>query len=204
MGFYQDEIVPILINLTMRRRDLAAYRSRVVPSADGRVLEIGIGSGLNLPFYSRNVKDLIGLEPSPKLLSMVRRNLGSNKPRPELIEGSAEAIPLETHSFDTVVTTWTLCSIPDAALAVREMRRVLRSTGRLLFIEHGRAAEPNVCWWQDRLTPAWKRIGGGCHLNRPIQKLIEDGGFQFDRLETGYMRGPKPLAFMYEGSARPR
>ena len=118
--------------------------------------------------------------------------------------GSAEAIPLETHSIDTVVTTWTLCSIPDAALAVREMRRVLRSTGRLLFIEHGRAAEPNVCWWQDRLTPAWKRIGGGCHLNRPIQKLIEDGGFQFDRLETGYMRGPKPLTFMYEGSARPR
>ena len=188
MGFYQDEIVPILINLTMRRRDLAAYRSRVVPSADGRVLEIGIGSGLNLPFYSRNVKGLIGLEPSPKLLSMVRRNLGSDTPWPELIEGSAEAIPLETHSIDTVVTTWTLCSIPDAALAVREMRRVLRSTGQLLFIEHGRAAEPNVCW---------------C-LNRPIQKLIEDGGFQFDRLETGYMRGPKPLTFMYEGSARPR
>ena len=177
MGFYQDEIVPILINLTMRRRDLSTYRSRVVPSADGRVLEIGIGSGLNLPFYSRNVKYLIGLEPSPRLLSMVRRNLGSDTPRPELIEGSAEAIPLETHSFDTVVTTWTLCSIPDAALAVREMRRVLRSTGR---------------------------NGGGWHLNRPIQKLIEDGGFQFDRLETGYMRGPKPLAFMYEGSARPR
>ena len=98
------------------------------------MLEIGIGSGLNLPFYSRNVKDLIGLEPSPKLLSMVRRNLGSDTPWPELIEGSAEAIPLETHSIDSVVTTWTLCSIPDAALAVREMRRVLRSTGRLLFI----------------------------------------------------------------------
>src|SRR5215471_7744271 len=120
MGFYQDEIVPILINLTMRRRDLSTYRSRVVPSADGRVLEIGIGSGLNLPFYSRNVKDLIGLEPSPRLLSMVRRNTGSDTPWPELIKGSAEAIPLETHSIDTVVTTWTLCSIPDAALAVRE------------------------------------------------------------------------------------
>ena len=103
MGFYQDQIVPLLINLTMRRRDLAAYRNRVVPAADGRVLEIGIGSGLNLPFYSRNVKGLIGLEPSPKLLSMVRRNLGSDTPWPELIEGSAEAIPLETHSIDTVV-----------------------------------------------------------------------------------------------------
>jgi ubiquinone/menaquinone biosynthesis C-methylase UbiE len=204
MGFYQNQIVPLLINLTMRRRDLTAYRSRVVPSADGRVLEIGIGSGLNLPFYSRNVKDLIGLDPSPKLLSMVRQNLPPDTLSPELIEGSAEAIPLENHSIDTVVTTWTLCSIPDAALAVREMRRVLRPTGRLVFIEHGRAAEPNVRWWQDRLTPAWKRLGGGCHLNRPIQKLIEDGGFQFDRLETGYMRGPKPLTFMYEGSARPR
>jgi len=204
MGLYQDQIIPLLINLTMRRRDLAAYRSRVVPSADGRVLEIGIGSGLNLPFYSPNVKDLIGLDPSPKLLSMVRRNLRPDTPSPELIEGSAEAIPLENHSIDTVVTTWTLCSIPDAALAVHEMRRVLRPTGRLLFIEHGRADEPRVRWWQDCLTPAWKRIGGGCHINRPVQRLIEDGGFQFDRLETGYMRGPKPLTFMYEGSARPR
>jgi len=204
MGLYQDQIIPLLINLTMRRRDLAAYRSRVVPSADGRVLEIGIGSGLNLPFYSPNVKDLIGLDPSPKLLSMVRRNLRPDTPSPELIEGSAEAIPLENDSVDTVVTTWTLCTIPDAGRALREMHRVLRPTGRLLFIEHGLATEPNVRWWQDHLTPVWKRIGGGCHLNRAIQSLIEDAGFQFDRFETGYMRGPKPLAFMYEGAARPR
>ena len=124
MGFYQDQIVPLLINLTMRRRDLAAYRSRVVPAADGRVLEIGIGSGLNLPFYSRNVERLIGLDPSPKLLSMVRRNLRPGTPSVELIEGSAEAIPLENGSVDTVVTTWTLCSIPDAGRALREMHRV--------------------------------------------------------------------------------
>ena len=120
MGFYQDQIVPLLINLTMRRRDLAAYRSRVVPSAAGRVLEIGTGSGLNLPFYSHNVEYLIGLDPSPKLLSMVRRNQQLDTPLVELIEGSAEAIPLENHSVDTVVTTWTLCSIPDAARALRE------------------------------------------------------------------------------------
>jgi ubiquinone/menaquinone biosynthesis C-methylase UbiE len=189
MGFYQDQIIPLLINLTMRRRDLAAYRSRVVPAADGRVLEIGIGSGLNLPFYSRNVERLIGLDPSAKLLSMARRNLRRDAPSLELIEGSAEAIPLENDSVDTVVTTWTLCSIPDADRALREMHRVLRPTGRLLFIEHGRAPEPNVRWWQDHLTPAWKRIGGGCHLNRAIQTLIEDAGFQFDRFETGYMRG---------------
>jgi ubiquinone/menaquinone biosynthesis C-methylase UbiE len=204
MGFYQDQIVPLLINLTMRRRDLAAYRRRVVPAADGRVLEIGIGSGLNLPFYSRNVEQLIGLDPSAKLLSMVRRNLRPDTPSLELIEGSAETIPLENNSVDTVVTTWTLCSIPDVGRALREMRRVLKPTGRLLFIEHGRAPEPNVRWWQDHLTPAWKRIGAGCHLNRAIQTLIEDAGFQFDRFETGYMRGPKPLAFMYEGIARSR
>jgi ubiquinone/menaquinone biosynthesis C-methylase UbiE len=212
MGFYQDQIVPVLINLTMRRRDLAAYRSRIIPDADGRVLEIGIGSGFNLPFYSRNVDRLIGLDPSPKLLSMVRRNLQPNAPSIELIEGPAEAIPLESNSVDTVVTTWTLCSIPDAARALHEMRRVLRPTGRLFFIEHGRAPEANVRWWQDRLTPAWKRIltpawkriGGGCHLNRAIQTLIEDAAFRFDRFATGYMRGPKPLTFMYEGTARRR
>jgi ubiquinone/menaquinone biosynthesis C-methylase UbiE len=204
MGFYQDQIVPLLINLTMRRRDLAAYRSRVVPAADGRVLEIGIGSGLNLPFYSRNVERLIGLDPSAKLLSMVRRSQKRNSSSAELIEGSAEAIPLENSSIDTVVTTWTLCSIPDVGRALREMRRLLRPSGRLLFIEHGLAPEPNVRWWQDRLTPVWKRVGGGCHLNRAIQMLIENAGFQFERLETGYMRGPKPFTFMYEGSARPR
>src|SRR5215510_13083885 len=139
MGFYQDQIVPLLINLTMRRRDLATYRSRLVPAAAGRVLEIGIGSGLNLPFYSRNVECLIGLDPSSKLLSMVQKNLRPHMPAVDLIEGSAEAIPLENKSVDTVVTTWTLCSIPDVGRALREMHRVLSPAGRLLFIEHGRA-----------------------------------------------------------------
>ncbi len=204
MGFYQNQIIPLLIDLTMRQRNLAAYRSRVVPSASGRVLEIGIGSGLNLPFYSRNAKHVIGLDPSPKLLSMARRNLRPDLSPVELIEGSAEAIPLEKGSVDTVVTTWTLCSIPDAGRALREMYRVLNPAGRLLFVEHGRAPEPNVCWWQDHLTPVWKHLGGGCHLNRAIKMLIEDAGFRFERFETGYMRGPKPMTFMYEGSARPR
>ena len=204
MGFYQDHIVPVLINLAMRRQELVAYRSHVIPAAEGRVLEIGVGSGLNLPFYSRNVERLVGLDPSPKLLSMVRRNLKRNASPVELIEGSAEAIPLKTNSVDTVVTTWTLCSIPDADRALREMHRVLRPGGHLLFVEHGRAPESHVRWWQDRLTPVWKRIGGGCHLNRAIQMLIEDAGFQFDHLETGYIHGPNPLTFMYEGSARPR
>jgi ubiquinone/menaquinone biosynthesis C-methylase UbiE len=204
MGFYQDQIVPLLINWSMRQRNLAAYRGRIVPAAEGRVLEIGIGSGLNLPFYSGNVTHVIGLEPSPRLLGMARRVESAGFGPVEFIEGSAEAIPLKDESVDTVVTTWTLCTIPDVLRALREMRRVLRPGGRLLFVEHGRAPDPNVVWWQDRLTPAWKRLGGGCHLNRAIGALIENAGFRFDRLATGYMRGPKPMTFMYEGSARPR
>jgi ubiquinone/menaquinone biosynthesis C-methylase UbiE len=204
MRFYQDQIVPLLINWSMRQRNLTAYRSRIIPAAEGHVLEIGIGSGLNLPFYSPNVAHVIGLEPSPRLLAIARRVEQAGCGSLELIEGSAEAIPLKDASIDTVVTTWTLCSIPDAPRALRDMRRVLRPGGRLLFVEHGRAPDPNIMWWQDRLTPVWKRLGGRCHLNRGIGTLIEDAGFQFDRLETGYMRGPKPMTFMYEGSARPR
>jgi ubiquinone/menaquinone biosynthesis C-methylase UbiE len=204
MGFYQDQIVPLLINWSMRQRNLAVYRSRIIPAAEGRVLEIGMGSGLNLPFYSRNVARVIGLEPSSRLLAMARQAEWTGNEPVKFIEGSAEMIPLTDASVDTVVTTWTLCSIPDAPRALREMRRVLRPSGRLLFVEHGRAPDPRVVWWQDRLTPIWKRLGGGCHLNRAIGAMVEGAGYQFDRIETGYMRGPKPMTFMYEGSARPR
>ena len=120
-----------------------------------------------------------------------------------MIEGSAESLPMEGGSVDTVVTTWTLCTIPDVVAALREMRRVLKPSGELLFVEHGRSPDAKVRRWQDRLTPVWKRLGGGCHLNRPIRELLEGSGFRIERIETGYMKGPKPMAFMYEGSARP-
>jgi ubiquinone/menaquinone biosynthesis C-methylase UbiE len=204
MGFYQDQILPFVIHLAMRQRNLTAYRSRVVPAAEGRVLEIGIGSGLNLPFYTRKAERVIGLDPSPKLLSMAGQAARQSMGAVELVEGSAEAIPLADRSVDTVVTTWTLCSIPNARGSLGEMRRVLKPGGRLLFVEHGRSPDPSVCRWQDLLTPVWKRIGGGCHPNRTIGALIEAAGFQFERIDTGYMRGPRPLTFMYEGSARPR
>jgi ubiquinone/menaquinone biosynthesis C-methylase UbiE len=203
MGFYQDRIVPRLIHLAMRQRILTAYRSRIASAAAGRVLEVGIGSGLNLPFYDESVKYVIGLDPSARLLAMAREAANRAAIRLELVDGTAEAVPLEDHSVDTVVTTWTLCSISDAGRALREMRRVLNPGGRLLFVEHGRAPDPAVRWWQDHLNPMWKCLAGGCHLNRAIRDLIENAGFRFERLDSGYMRGPKPMAFMYEGSARP-
>ncbi len=202
MAFYSDIILPRLCDLAMRNKHLVPYRERVIGAAEGRVLEIGAGSGRNLPFYGPSVKQILALEPSPKLVVMARGVPHQAIPA-TFLEASAEGIPLDDRSVDTVVTTWTLCSIPDAAMALTEMRRVLRPGGKLLFVEHGMAPDRNVRRWQDWLTPAWKRISGGCHLNRPISTMIESAGFRIDRVETGYMPGPKAMTFMYEGSARP-
>src|SRR4051812_25976870 len=177
MSFYSERILPHLLNLAMRHRDLIAYRQRIVPAARGRVLEIGIGSGLNLPFYGSAADEIIGLDPSFPLLAMTDHLAQVSAARVTLLQGSAEAIPLESASIDTVVTTWTLCSIPQVADALMEMRRVLKPNGELLFVEHGAAPDQNIRWWQDRLTPLWKPVAGGCHLNRPITRLIRDAGF---------------------------
>ena len=203
MSLYSDYILPHFINLSMRKDDLTPYRERVISRAAGRVLEIGIGSGHNLQLYGKSVEELLGLEPSPQLMSMAQRESVRCRRTLTLIAGSAEAIPFEDHYVDTVVTTWTLCSIPRAGDALTEMRRVLRPSGQLLFVEHGLAPEATVQRWQERLTPMWKRIGGGCHLNRPIRTLIESAGFRIADLKTGYMRGPRPLTYMYEGLATP-
>jgi ubiquinone/menaquinone biosynthesis C-methylase UbiE len=203
MGFYDERILPHLIDLSMRNRELRPYRERVIAQASGRVLEIGVGSGVNLPIYGAEVSEVVGLEPSSRLIAMARRAADRASTRVTLTAGSAESLPLDTASVDAVVTTWTLCSIPDAVRALREMRRVLRNDGRLLFVEHGLAPEPGVQAWQNRLTPLWRRFSGGCHLNRPIRALIEAGGFDITHLDTGYMRGPRPMTYLYEGHARP-
>lgn len=204
MRFYEQWILPRLIDLAMRNHRLLPYRERVIPAAEGRVLEIGMGSGLNLPYYRPAVSEIVGLDPSPRLLGMARRRTGGIAPAVTFVEGSAEAIPMDDAGIDTVVLTWTLCSIPLAATALEEMRRVLKPGGQLLFVEHGLAPDASVRWWQDRLTPAWKRIGGGCHLNRPIRNLIETAGFAVTGIRTGYAEGPRPMTFMYEGRASPR
>ena len=201
MGFYREHIVPHLVNLAMRNSELSPYRERVLRAAEGRVLEIGIGAGPNLKFYPPRVKEILALEPSTKLTEMARRRATDSSICVTFLEASAEAIPLEGSSVDTVVMTWTLCSIADASEALREMRRVLKPSGQLLFVEHGQAPEESVRKWQDHLTPVWKRIAGGCHLNRPIPALLERAGFHITHLTTGYMKGPKPITFLYEGSA---
>jgi ubiquinone/menaquinone biosynthesis C-methylase UbiE len=203
VGFYSDHVLPHLVHLSMRQDTFTAYRRRLVPAAQGRVLEVGVGSGLNLPLYTAAATHVFGLDMSPRLLSMARQLRPSAAMRVELIEGSAEALPIEDQSIDTVVTTWTLCSIPDVAAALREMRRVLKPSGELLFVEHGQSPDVKVRRWQNRLTPLWKRVAGGCHLNRPVPQLLEDAGFRVERIDTGYMTGSKLMTFMYEGRARP-
>ncbi len=191
MGIYSDVILPKLCDLSMRNVRLHPYRKRVVGAAEGRVLEIGSGSGLNLPFYRRDVREILALEPDPALLAMARRVPHTEIPV-NFMEASAEAIPLDDNSIDTVVTTWTLCTIPGAAAALTEMRRVLRPQGKLLFVEHGLSPDRGVRWWQDRLTPIWGRISGGCHLNRPIRSIIENGGFRIDRIGPATCKGRSP------------
>lgn len=204
MSFYNEHILPYVINLAMRNRELRPYRERVLSQARGRVLEIGVGSGLNLPFYGSRVDEILGLDPAARLIAMAEYAASRSKIPVTLITGSAQAIPIDRCSIDTLVTTWTLCSIPDVGAALQEMRRVLKVGGQLLFVEHGLAPEESIRKWQNRLTPLWKRIGGGCHLNRPIRALIESAGFSILRLETGYVKGPSPMTFFYEGCAAPK
>lgn len=203
MGIYQDIVLPRLVHHSMTNSELLPYRQRVLSAAEGRVLEIGIGSGLNLPLYPAAVREVIGLDPSRQLLAMARRAADHCACPVGFIDGSAEEIPLDSHFVDTVVTTWTLCSIHGAGQALREMRRILKPGGQLLFVEHGLSPEGSVQRWQDRLTPIWKHIAGGCHLNRPIGTLVETAGFSIARIETGYAKGPRPMVYMYEGRAVP-
>ena len=199
MALYHDYVLPCVTHLAMSNRRLVEYRRRIVLQARGRVLEIGIGSGLNLPLYGGEVSSVYGIDPSAGLLRRADRQYPT---RAELVEGSAELIPFESGAFDTAVTTWTLCTIPQVIPALREIQRVLRPEGHLLFVEHGLAPDRSVARWQDWLTPCWRCIGGGCHLNRKIDDLISAAGFRIERLDTGYMQGRNPFTFMYEGVAR--
>jgi len=204
VGFYSKHILPHLLDLAMRNKEQTRLRAQWIPHARGEVLEVGIGSGLNLPFYSREVQRLRGVDPSLELQRMARKRAAGAPFAVEFLLQSAEdPLPISTGSMDTVVLTWTLCSIPNTSRALMEIRRVLRPDGNLLFLEHGRAPDPGVALWQDRITPIWKHIAGGCTLNQKMDELIAAAGFHITELSTGYMLGPRPMTYMYQGFAQP-
>lgn len=200
MCFHNTRLFAWLLDLAMRNRDLVPYRERAIAAARGRVLEIGVGSGLNLPLYRRDVARVYGIDPSAALLE-IAKTCTKNTAGTVLVRASAENLPFKDKTFDIVVTTFTLCTIPNALKALVEMRRVLNSSGRLIFAEHGQAPDWSVARWQNWLTPCWRRLSGGCHLNRSIDELIRAAGFQIDEIRTGYLRGANPFAYMYEGTA---
>ena len=176
--------------------------SGAIETAQGLVLEVGVGSGLNLPLYGTAVTRVVAVDPSPELLRLASRRAVDAVVPVSLIRASAEHLPFAGAIFDTIVMTWTLCSIPNPIAALTEMRRVLWPGGQLLFVEHGLSREIRTARWQHRLTPYWKRISGGCHLDRKTDDLIRAAGFQIDAIEMAYMQGPKPWTFMYQGSAK--
>jgi ubiquinone/menaquinone biosynthesis C-methylase UbiE len=201
MSVWNRLILPRLIDLVMRNKAAAEERARYVPRAAGVVLEIGIGSALNLPYYTAGVRAVIGVDPSRERWRIGGRRISPRTFPVRYVMASAEVLPVHNLCVDTVVTTWTLCSIPDASAALKEMRRVLKPGGQLIFIEHGRSPETPVRKWQDRLTPLWARLAGGCHLNRLIDTLLESAGFEPIRLDRGYTEGPRTMSYLYKGVA---
>jgi len=205
MGLYNKYVLPRVVHFTCGLKPNMRQRQKVVPRAQGRVLEVGIGSGLNLPYYdATKVSKLWGLDPSPEMTRMARQAADALPFQVEFIGLPGEEIPLEDGSIDAVVLTYTLCTIPDTTAALRQISRVLRPGGELIFCEHGAAPDASVRRWQDRLNPVWKRLGGGCNLNRPIPAIIEASGFRITSLDRMYIPGWRPASYNYWGSAVPR
>jgi ubiquinone/menaquinone biosynthesis C-methylase UbiE len=202
MGFYDRYILPPLINMACSSKPNMKQREKVIPLAEGEVLEIGVGSGLNLSFYDTDkVRKVWGLEPSEGMRRLARKKLVGSALEVEMIDLPGEEIPLDANSVDTVVVTYTLCTIPDAQRALRGMRRVLRPGGKLLFCEHGVAPDDGVRRWQARLNSTWNRFSGGCNINRDIPHLLESSGFRIVVDERMYIPGAKILSYNYWGSA---
>ena len=204
MGFYEKYLLPPVLSLAMGAKPIRYQRKKVVPLAEGRVLEVGMGTALNLPFYDRSkVTHLWGVEPSEGMRRVARKNVENSGMAVEWLDLPAGEIPLESGAADTVLLTFTLCSITEWEAALQEMRRVLKPGGRLLFCEHGAAPDQSILKWQRRITPWWKRIAGGCHLDRPIPRYLEAGGFSILNMESEYLeRVPQIAGFVYRGTAR--
>jgi len=203
MGLYDRYILPYAINCACGISPIKKQREKVVPLCTGRVLEVGMGSGLNLPYYNKNEVEFVwGLEPSEGMRASAKQNLANSDIEVKWLDLPGEQIPLEDNSVDTVLLTYTLCTIPDAHTALSQMRRVLKPNGLLIFCEHGIAPDAHVQKWQNRLNKVWGALAGGCHLNRDIPKLIRQAGFDIKKQDEMYLPGPKFAAFNYWGWAK--
>lgn len=204
MGLYNKYILPKVVDCVCNQKPSNRQREKIIPIAEGYVLEIGIGSGLNLPFYNNSiVKHLTAIDPSDDIWKLNKNGVDLLGFDFEFINCYAENLPIENNTFDTAVITYTLCTIPYANKALDEIRRVLKPNGKLIFCEHGKAPDAAILKWQNFVNPLWKKLGGGCNLNRDIPLIIENNGFKFDNLETMYIPGWKPASFNYWGSAKP-
>lgn len=204
MSWYEEKILPRLTDLTCSVKPVRKQREKIVPQAEGDILEVGIGSGLNLPFYnSHKVRKIWGLEPSEGMRKLAAKNLEGLDLDFEFIDLPGEEIPLEPKSIDTVLVTYALCTIPDAVSALEGMRRVLKPDGRLLFCEHGVAPDEKVRRWQERLNPGWRKVAGGCNMNRDIPAMIIAAGFDIVNDERMYIPGWRIFSYNYWGSAVP-
>jgi len=204
MGFYGDQIVPRLVDLVLSGRAFDRIRARVADGLEGEVLEVGFGSGLNVPHYPAGVHRVLAVDPAEVGRKLAARRVAASPVPVEYVGLDGARLAVASGSIDHVLITWTMCTIPDVGGALAEMRRVLRPGGTVHFAEHGLAPEPAVARWQDRLTPLQRKLAGGCRLNRPIDDLIEQAGFELTKLETFYIKGPKPSSYMYEGIATNR
>lgn len=204
MSFYNKYILPKVLNCACASKPINYQRDKIVPLAEGVVLDIGIGSGLNIPFYNKTkIKQLYGLDPSKELLDIAKSVAKKENLEIEFLECGAESIPLLDKSIDTVLITYTMCTIPDVALSNSEIIRVLKDDGKLLFCEHGLAPDKNIAKWQKRINPLWSKIAGGCNLNRDIPNLISSSGFKISNMEEMYLPStPKFAGYNYWGVAK--
>jgi len=203
MSFYEDRVLPSMINIACGSKPTRKQREKIVPRAFGDVLEIGLGGGLNLPFYDRDkVRKVFGLEPSAGMRRSAASNIEASGLDVELIDLPGEDIPLDDNAVDSVLVTYTLCTIPDAVTALQGMRRVLKPNGRLFFCEHGKAPDDDVHKWQNRLNAGWRFFAGGCNMNRDIPTLLQDGGFEIEDDNRMYIPGIRALSYNFWGAAR--
>lgn len=203
MGFYDNKVLPHVLNCVCSSPPILKLRNQVVPKCEGKVLEVGMGSAINLQFYDeRKIEFVWGLEPSEGMRKKAQKNLDQSNIEVRWLDLPGEQIPLEDDSVDTVLLTYTLCTIPDAMTALAQMRRVLKPGGKLIFCEHGQSQDQNVCTWQNRINPYWNKVAGGCNLNRKIDGLISAAGFNINVLEKLYIpKTPKFAGFTYMGEA---